>query len=227
MASRIASWGFVIIIVGLVMSLLAGIVLMAGIPAWLQWVGFFIAGVGVIMEIPDWLQRRIGGAKLMVEFERIVREEKRALAIGMKNPPLGDASTGKKSIWRRIGVKRETVKSLVVSFGISEVGTGKVVIPAMNARIYSAADSSGQGNWLVTLPPTLRFETSVIVALWNENGKVAIVPGDNDRTQVELPKGVYRIDATFVVDGEPQKRSREFIVGDTTDNLTWREISCS
>lgn len=222
MASSMASWGFVLIIVGLVLQLVAAVVTMTPMPAWMQWVGFFIAGIGIIMKIPDWLQRRIGGAKLMVEFERIVREGKRALAIGMKNPPLGDASTGKKSFWRRIGVKRETMKSLVVSFGISEVGTEKVVIPDMNARIYSAADSSGQGNWLVTLPPTLSFETSVIVAMWNENGKVAIVPGDNDRGQVELPKGVYRIDANFVVDGEPQKKSREFIVGDAADNLNWR-----
>jgi len=214
----LALLGAILIVLGFAISA----VLFAAVPEWVRWVGYFITLVGVIMNIPGWLQRGIGGAKLMVEFERIVREEKRGLAIGMKNPPLGDASIGKKSIWRRIGVKRETIKSLVVSFAISEVGTGRVVIPVMHARIYSEADSSGQGNWQVTLPPTLGFATSVLVALWDEGRKVAIVPGDNDRAEVELPKGVYRIDAAFVVDGEPETRSGEFIVGDAADNLNWR-----
>lgn len=221
MASRMASWGFVLIIVGLVLSLLAGVVIMTVMPAWVQWVGFFIAGVGVIMEIPGWLQRTIGGAKLIVEFEKIVEQQKRSLAIFMKNPQLGDASIGEKSIWRKIGVKRETIESLIVSFSISEVGTGKVVIPIMHARIYSDADSSGQGSWRVTVPPTMTFETVVMVAMWDESKKVAIVPGDRLRAQVELQKGVYKIEAIFAVDGEPQKRFRTFIVGDNADSLTW------
>ncbi len=214
--------GLVFIIVGLVLSLVAGVIMMAGMPWWMWLVGPIMTGVGVIISLPGWLQMTIGSAKLIVEFDRIVKEEKRSLAIFMKNPQLGDASKGKKSIWRKIGVKRRSIESLVVSFRISEVGTEKIVVPDVNARIYSDADSSGQGNWQVTVPPTLRFATSVIAALWNENRKVAIVPGDNDRAQVELPKGVYRIDATFVVDGEPQKKSREFIVGDTADSLHWR-----
>lgn len=91
----------------------------------------------------------------------------------------------------------------------------------MQARVYSDADSSGQGSWRVTVPPTLAFETSVMVAMWNDSKKVAVVPGDNLRTSVELPKGIYRIETAFVVDGEPQKRFRRFIVGDSADSLTW------
>jgi hypothetical protein len=163
----------------------------------------------------------IGRAKLIVEFDKIVEQQKRSLAIFLKNPQLGDASIGKKSIWRKLGVKRDSIESLIVSFRISEVGTGKVLIPIMHARIYSDADSSEQGSWRVTVPPTLSFETSVMVAMWNGSKKVAIVPGDKIRAAIELPKGIYGIEAIFVVDGEPQKRFREFIVGDTADNLTW------
>lgn len=173
------------------------------------------------MSVPGVLQMTIGRAKLIVEFERIVEGQKRALGVFMKNPQLGDASTGKKSIWRTMGVKREGVESLIVSFQIAEAGTGKIVIPIMNGRIYSDADSSRQGSWRVTVPPTLSFETSVAVAIWNESKKVAVVPGDNLRADVELGKGAYRIEVIFVVDGEPEKRFGSFIVGDNADSLVW------
>lgn len=60
-----------------------------------------------------------------------------------------------------------------------------------------------------------------MVAMWNDSKKVAIVSGDRIRAVVELPQGIYRVEAIFVVDGEPQKRFREFIVGPTADELAW------
>jgi hypothetical protein len=211
---------FVFILLGFLALVLGGVV-WSVLPKESQWVGVILTGVGIIMGVPVLLQMTIGRAKLIVEFEKIVEEQKRSLAIFMKNPQLGDVSIGKKSIWRKIGVKRETIESLIVSFRISEVGTGKVVVPIMQARIYSDADSSEEGSWRVTVPPTLSFETTVMVAMWNESKIVAMVPGDRLRAQVELSKGIYRIDAIFVVDGEPQKRFREFVVGNTADELTW------
>lgn len=211
--------GFVFVIFGFLVLALGGI--WGVMPEGWEWVGGLFAVVGVIMEIPGLLQMTIGRAKLIVEFDKIVEREKRSLALFMKNPQLGDASIGKKSIWRRIGVKRESVESLIVSFQIREVGSGRVVIPIMQARIYSDADSSEEGSWRVRVPPTLSYETSVMVAMWNESKRVAVVPGDRLRGEVELPKGAYRIEAIFVVDGEPQKRFREFIVGDSADELSW------
>lgn len=210
---------FVVVILG------AGVLALGGFwdvfPEGWQAVGTIITVVGVIMMIPEFVQRLIGGAKLIVEFDKIVEQEKRSLAIFLKNPQLGDASMGKKSIWRKLGVKRETIESLIVSFRIYEVGTGKVVIPIMQARIYSDADSSEQGGWRVTVPPTMSFETSLMVAMWNDSKKVAIVPGDKIRGLVELPEGIYRIEAVFVVEGEAQKRFREFVIGNSADELTW------
>lgn len=211
--------GFVFVIFGFLVLALGGI--WGVMPEGWEWVGGLFAVVGVIMEIPGLLQMTIGRAKLIVEFDKIVEREKRSLALFMKNTQLGDASIGKKSIWRRIGVKRESVESLIVSFQIREVGSGRVVIPIMQARIYSDADSSEEGSWRVRVPPTLSYETSVMVAMWNESKRVAVVPGDRLRGEVELPKGAYRIEAIFVVDGEPQKRFREFIVGDSADELSW------
>lgn len=211
--------GFAFVIFGFLVLALGGI--WGVLPDGWEWVGGLFAVVGVMMEIPGLLQMTIGRAKLIVEFDKIVEREKRSLALFMKNPQLGDASIGKKSIWRRIGVKRESVESLIVSFQIREVGSGKVVIPIMQARIYSDADSSEEGSWRVRVPPTLSYETSVMVAMWNESKRVAVVPGDRLRGEVELPKGAYRIEVIFVVDGELQKRFREFIVGDSADELSW------
>ncbi|HUX49068.1 MAG TPA: hypothetical protein VMV76_07965 [Dehalococcoidia bacterium] len=211
--------GFAFVIFGFLVLALGGI--WGVMPEGWEWVGGLFAIVGVIMEIPGLLQMTIGRAKLIAEFEKIVEREKRSLALFMKNPQLGDASIGKKSIWRRIGVKRESVESLIVSFQIREVGSGKVVIPIMQARIYSDADSSEEGSWRIRVPPTLSYETSVMVAMWNESKRVAVVPGDRLKGEVELPKGAYRIEVIFVVDGEPQKRFREFIVGDSADELSW------
>jgi hypothetical protein len=112
--------GFVFIILGLLLFL--GGMVSAAIPEWLRWVAFFSGAVGVILSVPGVLQMTIGRAKLVVEFDRIVKGQERSLALFMKNPQLGDASTGKKSIWRKLGVKRETIESLIVSFAISEVG---------------------------------------------------------------------------------------------------------
>jgi len=203
------------------LSLVLGGVVWSVLPNEWQLVGVILTAVGIVAGIPVLLQMTIGRAKLVVEFERIVEEEKRSLAIFMKNPQLGDATTGRRPIWRKIGVKRESIESLIVSFRITEVGTGKILIPIMQARIYSDADSSEAGSWRVPVPPTLSFETTIMVAMWNESKKVAVVPGDRLRAEVELTKGVYRINAAFVVDGETEMEVREFIVGDTADELNW------
>ncbi len=71
------------------------------------------------------------------------------------------------------------------------------------------------------MPPTISFETTVMIAMWDEGKKKAIVPGDRNKPSVELSVGIYLIEAIFVVDGEPQKEFRRFIVGNTADDLTW------
>ena len=70
-----------------------------------EWVGIALAGVGVLMAIPSVLQMAIGHPKLMLEFDRVVRERERSLAIFLKNQQFGNPLEGKKSIWRKLGVK--------------------------------------------------------------------------------------------------------------------------
>lgn len=186
-----------------------------------EWVGIVLAGVGLLMGAPSMFQMAMGRPKLILDFDRIVKDKDRHLAIFLKNQQLGNPLEGKTSIWRKLGIKRDTIESLTVSFRISEVGTGRILVPVMQARIFSNADLNELGTWRTTLPPTLSFETSVMIAMWDENKKKAIVFGDRTKSFVELPKGIYEIIAIIAVDGEPHNYSRQFIVGDAADDLTW------
>jgi len=60
-----------------------------------------------------------------------------------------------------------------------------------------------------------------MAAMWNENKKKATVLGGRTKPSVELPAGVYEITVIVAIDGEPQYYSRQFIVGDAADDLTW------
>jgi len=186
-----------------------------------EWVGIVLAGVGLLMGVPSVLQMALGRPKLILDFDRIVKGRERHLALFLKNQQLGAPLEGKKSIWRKLGVKRDTIESLTVSFRISEVGTGKIHIPVMQARIFSNADPNERGTWRTTLPPTLSFETSVMIAMWDENKQKAIVLGDETKPYVEFSKGIYEILVIIAVDGEPENYIRQFIVGDIADDLTW------
>ena len=207
----------ILIILGLLLLALRGFF---GIfPDSWEWVGIIIAGVGLIMGVPSMLQMALGRPKLTLDFNRIVRDKERNLALFLKNQQLGNPLEGKKPIWRKFGVRRDTVEALTVSFRILEVGTGKILVPVMQARIYSDADE--RGTWRTTLPPTLSFETSVMLAMWDDNKKVAIVPGTRTKPKVELSAGIYEFIICVAVDGEPQYHSRQFVVGNTADDLTW------
>ncbi len=211
--------GIILIVLGLLLFALRG--LFGVFPDNWEWVGIVLAGMGLLMGVPSILQMAMGSPKLMVDFDRIVEDKERHLAIFLKNQQLGNPLEGETSIWRKLGVKRDTIESLTVGFCISEVGTGRILIPVMQARIFSDADLNESGTWRTTLPPTLSFETSVMIATWDENKKKAIVLGDRTKSSVELAKGIYKITVSIAVDGEPQYYSRQFIVGDTADDLAW------
>ncbi len=204
----------ILIILGILVFALRGF--FGVFPDSWEWAGIVLAGVGLAMGVPSILQMILGQPKLMFDFDRVVKGKERALAIFLKNPQLG-----KKSVWRKLGVKRDTIESLTVSFSISEVGTGKIPIPIMHARIYSDDDPTDVGNNRIALPPTLSFETCVMIAMWDEVKKKVIVPGDRNRPSVELSAGIYRVEVIIAVDGEPQTEFRKFVVGDTADDLVW------
>ncbi len=205
---------FIIILFALTIFVLAFVGVFGRFPDNWEWVGIVLAGWGLAMGAPSGLQMMLGRPKLLRDYDRHVRNQERALMIFLKNPPLSE-----KSIWRKLGVRRDTIASLSASFRISE--TAKVTIPIMHARIYSDDDLTEAGSWRIALPPTFSWSTSIMVAMWDDTKKKAIVLGDKARDSVELPAGVYRIEVIFLKEGQPIKEFREFIVGDKADDLVW------
>ncbi len=205
----------IFIVLGLFILALRGIF---GIfPDSWEWTGIILAGVGLLMGVPSMLQMALGRPKLLRNYDRHVRNQERALMIFLKNPPLSE-----KSIWRKLGVRRDTIASLSASFQISE--KAKITIPIMHARIYSDDDPTRAGSWRIALPPTFSWSTTIMVTQWDDTKKKAIVLGDEVRDLVELPAGVYRIEIVFLMEGQPIKEFREFIVGDKADDLVWIKL---
>ena len=204
----------ILIVLGLLVFVLRGF--FGVFPDSWEWTGIILAGAGLAMGVPNILQMMMGRPKLMLDFDRVVKGGERSLLIFLKNPQLE-----KKSVWRKLGVKRDTIASLTVSFRISEGGTEKIAIPIMQSKIYSYDDPTDVGNNQIVLPPTISFQACVMIAMWNEHKKRAIIPGDRLRSEVELSAGIYRIEVMFAVDGEPQKEFKQFLVGNTADDLVW------
>ena len=213
--------GIILIVLGILVFAFRGF--FGVFPDNWEWVGIILAGVGLIMGTPSVLQMIMGRPRLMICFDRLVRNQERSLGIFLKNPPLG-----KKSNWRKLGVKRDTIESLIVSFCVTEVGTGKIKTqPIMHAKIYSDDDPTHIGKNRIALPPTITYEASVMIAMWDESKKKAIIPGDTLRSYIELSVGVYQIEVIFVVDGDPQIEFRRFNVGVKADDLEWLPLNQS
>lgn len=205
----------ILVVLGLLVFALRGV--FGVFPDSWEWTGIVLAGLGLIMGVPSVLQMALGRPTLTFDFDRIVKEKERSLAIFFKNPQLK-----KQSVWRKLGIKRDTIQSLIVSFCITEIGTRKVMTkPIVHAIIHSDDDPTGKGSGRIALPPTMSFEACVIIAMWDGDKKKAIIPPDRLRPPVELSSGAYQVEAIFAVDGEPQTEFRRFIVGDKADDLVW------
>jgi hypothetical protein len=160
------------------------------------------------------LQKIFGRPKLLREYDKYVRDQERGLIILLKNPPLE-----RKSFLRRLGVRRDTISSLSASFRISE--KVRVIIPIMQARIYSEDDPTQAGCRRIALPPTFSGSASIVVAMWSDAKKKAMVLRDAAESSVELSAGLYRMQIIYLVEGQPENEVRDFIVGKNGDDLVW------
>lgn len=205
-----------ILIIPSVIIILIGLIV-ASIQAYLNtWelFGIVLAGLGVAIGVPSVLQKIYGKPKLIREYDEYVSERERVLIIFLKNQPLE-----RKSFLRKLGIRRDTISSLLASFRISE--KEKQVIPIMQARIYPDDDPTEAGSWRVALPPTFSASAGIMIAQWNDKKKKAIVPGDKVKSGVELSDGLYCIHIIYLVEGQEESEFREFIVGKNADDMVW------
>jgi hypothetical protein len=168
---------FITILFALAILVLAFVGVFGRFPDNWEWVGIVLAGLGLAMGAPSVFQMMLGRPKLLSDYDRHVRGQERALMVFLKNPQLS-----RKSLWRKLGVRRDTIESLIASFCITEVGTNKVMTePIMHASIFSDDDPAHIGKNRIALPPTITYEASIMIALWDGTKHKAIIPGDNVR----------------------------------------------
>lgn len=186
-----------------------------GFPSNWEWVGIVLAGVGLAMAAPFTLERLWGRSILRTKFENGTIGKSRFLIIYLENPPI------RSRILRKLGVKRDTIQSLTVQFSISEAGSGKIVVPIRQAGIYSDDDPTDRLRDRISLPATYTVAASVVIVRWDtQKGKAVVLP-DRLREELPLESGQYRVKVIFSVDGEPKMSSRQFVVGEKADDLTW------
>lgn len=204
-----------IALIALVILFLAFLGIFGRFPDNWEWVGIVLAGVGLTMATPSILQLLWGRPVLRTRFENGVQEIERFLPIYLENPPV------KNRLMRRLGVRRDTIQSLTVQFRIIEAGSGKIIIPIRQARIYSDDDPTDMGRDRISLPPTFSVAASVMIVRWDTQKNKALIPPDRLRTEYPLDAGQYRVDVSLIVDGDPIIVSRQFVVGQKADDLSW------
>jgi hypothetical protein len=207
----------VLVLIALVVLVLAFVGAFGRFPDNWEWVGIVLAGIGLAMTSPSILQRLCGKPIVKVDFDRGIEDKKRFLLVFLQNPQV------KNPILRKLGIKRDSVQSLTVQFRISEFGSGTIIEPIRNAKIYPDDDPTDIGKWRVALAPTFSVGACFIIALWDAQQKKALVPPDRTRQILELSSGYYRVDIIMMIDGEPMHKSRQFVVGEKSDDLIWAQ----
>ena len=180
-----------------------------------EWVGIVLAGVGIAMATPSIFQMFWGRACIKTEFEVSARGNERSLVIFLRNPPIQNR------MLKTLGVKRETVQSLTAEIRISEFGSKKIIVPIRHVRLFSDEDTSDKGSNRIVLPPTYSVAASIMVAMWDNKDKRAIILGDLLRQPLLLSEGYYYAQIIILVDGEPNEISGQFVVGKNADDLIW------
>jgi hypothetical protein len=202
-----------LIILGILFLALKGV--FGGFPDSWGWVGIILAAVGLAMATPSIFQKLWGRPILKHEFERGAEGKDRFLAVHLKNPPV------RNRILRILGVRRDSIQSLTVSFRIIEYGSGKILDPVRQAILYSDEYVKDGGRYRIALPPTYSVGANFIIAIADADAKRVFVPQDRLRTHLLIPPGYYQVVIAFMVDGEPIKVIRQFKVGKKADDLVW------
>ncbi len=183
-------------------------------PAEWEWVGLVLAGASLVIGAPAVFQLIWGRPRLEVDFDVGAQGSERFLPVYFKNAPIENR------VIKRLA-RRETIQSLTAQFRISEVGSGTVLIPNRQARIFSDDEPEANGGDRIPLPPTFSVGAGIVIARWGVEKKKAFVPESLVSKKYDLQEGYYHAEILLLVDGEPQNFTRRFVVGKNSDDLAW------
>lgn len=184
--------------------------------------GIALAALAFVLALPPFANMFFGGPSIELIFERTVENGRHFLPIYIKNRPVAHL------VLRLLRVHRSTVQGLTASFRITEVGSGKILIPIRQA--YIVTDAVGEMMQRITLPPTYSVGATIVMIGWDtgkddpENPEgpegVIIIPGPTS-SKFSLPQGIYQAGLLIIVDGEPWVIKRHFVVGERPEDLNW------
>ncbi len=190
----------------------------AMLPEW-AWVvaiiGLVMSVIGIAMAVGPFLQMWFGRGKVEPTFRLEPNDPHRSLHIFLLNPPITSA------LLNRLGVERDTVKSLSISFRIAEGGSGIEILPIHQAKLYTDDQPDDRGVYRISLPPTYSVQATAIIVHWDSVTQAAAVPPDRLRGPITVPTGRYRADFVLLVNGKTRRLSRSFIVGAQGSDLNW------
>jgi len=205
--------------IGIVLLFLAILVfciakLLGTFPTGWELFNLVLGAIGLAMTTTGIFQSIAGRPILMATFERGALENKRSLHVTLRNVPIG-----KKSIWKKLGVQRDSIHSLEVYYQTLEAGSNTIIQPPIRAKIYDDSDSTMKNR--VMLPPTLIPGVSIFIADWDERQSSVFLRGDELHAPLQLKSGRYKLEISFVINGESRHAVFGFVVGDKPDNLMW------
>lgn len=185
-------------------------------PAAWEWVSIILGATSLSIAGPALLQGLYGSPHVNARIESYAEGATKSLVVFVENTPV------RTRLLKLLGVKRESIQSLTASFRISETGSGKILLPVRQARIYSDDDSTDIGRDRISLPPTFSVAASFLIAVWGlEGNNAAIVPPHRNQASLVIPPGYYLAEIVLQIDGHPIRMPRRFIVGATGDDLRW------
>ena len=191
------------------------------LPIGIQWVGFILSVIsagGVLLVLPTLLQLIFGGPRLVEEFANHDDDESnRMLVVFIKNEPV-NKPFGKFSL-----VKRDTVTSFSATFRIVNIDNGAIVVPVHQAPIHSGdEDDDGLRKYRIALPPTISVGASIGVATWYALTGSPMIPPTRGKPPVPLAPAKYQAQIIFGVDGRRHDVAKNFVVGETREDLMWQ-----
>lgn len=214
---RLGGMGFLVltIVFGLSVVFLALAGVFGAFPDEWEWAAFVVGAVGIAMSTPSIFAMIWGQPKVSVRIEKYIDGDEHILTIYIENLPV------KNRVLKWLGVRRETVQSLVADLRIREVGSGVVLIPILHCRIFSDDDPTDMGRVRTALPPTFSVAASIVIAKWDKGQGKAMIPGDRLRAPILLGVGAYSAVIILYVDGDPMTITRSFMVGQNAADLQW------
>ena len=188
------------------------------IPMWLQWLIALISFVAFFMAIQPFLQMIYGKPDIHVKFAGPPTTEYKDLnSVGccyISNKPIKDG-------WLyKLGISRQTAEDVIVYFSVTEIDSGRIIMPNVFPRIWIDGDTRRKR---ATLPAS---NYSSLFGVFDEKaGKIYVDKQDAAGKENLITPGKYSVLIGISYGAEARSFKRNFIVRETEPYGFWEQES--